>query len=122
MAFKMKAGKEGPFRKNFPSAFKKDEEDLFATIDKKKADRKYKKAEKKIKKAEKALEEGKHKKAIRKAEKASKKYWKADYYDYNAKTLDEKLGNIDKVAKIQAAAGDKKAQEFLDEGGTKLNK
>ena len=27
MSFKMKAGKEGPMRKNFPSAFKKNDED-----------------------------------------------------------------------------------------------
>ena len=36
MAFKMKAGKEGPMKKNFPSAFKKDKVKVFggaATVD-----------------------------------------------------------------------------------------
>ena len=31
MAFKMKAGKEGPMKKNFPSVFKKEEESMYTT-------------------------------------------------------------------------------------------
>ena len=113
MAFKMKAGSEGPFKKNFPSAFKQNDEDLFATKNKKKAERKYRKAEKKLQKAEKAVDEGKFKKAIRKTDKAGKKQWAADYYDYSAKTLDKKLANVDRRAEIKASAGDKQSQEFL---------
>ena len=45
MAFKMKAGSEGPFKKNFPSAFKD------------RTERKIRKAEKKLEKASKSREE-----------------------------------------------------------------
>jgi len=32
MAFKMKSGKEGPMRKNFPSAFKAEDDDLYEVV------------------------------------------------------------------------------------------
>ena len=109
----MKAGPEGPFKKNFPSAFKQDE-DFWVTKNEKKAERKYRKAEKKLQKAEKAVDQGKFKKAIRKVRKADRKYWAGSYYDYNARTLDEKLANVDRRAEIKASAGDKQSQEFLE--------